>query len=191
MAATNTAQVVSRSVTELGRCVGLTAQEFNVALQHAGLLDGEPGAWLFTEQGRRLATSYMHDNGYGGSAARVWDVTTWPESVIEKLDLSEPAVARVRQLLAGRRAAQGAALKAARAAADEAFLTRRAKQAADAAPDIAGGTRALVLVGVGVLGGAYGLFKAMPALRRRWQERADAPEPAVESIDLSDVPLDP
>jgi hypothetical protein len=169
MAATNTSQVFPRSASDLGRRVGLTGQEFNVALQHAGLLKGEPGAWLFTDHGRQLATTYMHDNGHGGIAARAWDVTTWPESVIEKLDLSEAGVTRIRQFLADRKTAQRTTLKAARVVSDNGFLADQAKQAAGA-PDVARGSRALVLVGVG-LGGIYGLSKAVPALQRRWQHR--------------------
>ncbi len=184
MPATETAEAVSRSVTELGRRVGLTAQEFNVALKHAGLLDGEPNAWWFTEQGKRLATSHLHDNGYGGYAARAWDITTWPETVTDLLDLSEDGVARVRQFLTDRRATQQAALKAARAAADAEFLRKLAGQkAADAAPDLAGGSRIRVIVGLGVAVTAYGLYKAVPLVRRRWKERAGAPQQARDCSD--------
>lgn len=179
MSATDIAQVAFRSASELGARVGLTAQEFNVALKHAGLLDGEPGAYHFTELGKRLATTHLHDNGYGGYAARAWDITTWPETVTEMLDLSEDGIAGIRQFLADRRAAQWAAIKAERAAADVAFRARQAaKQAAEAAPDLAGGSRTWVLVGIGAAAGAVVLWKAVPIVRRRWQQRAGAPEPA-------------
>src|SRR4051812_36004288 len=95
MPASETAEAVSRTVTDLGRRVGLSAQEFNVGLWLAGLLGGEPGAWWFTEEGKRFATSHYHQNGYGGSAHRSWDVTTWLETVTDELDLSEAGIARI------------------------------------------------------------------------------------------------
>ena len=175
MSATDTAQVAFRSARELGSRVGLTAQEFNVALKRAGLLAGEPGAYYFTELGTRLATTHLHDNGYGGYAARAWEITTWPETVTEMLDLSEDGIAGIRQFLADRRAAQWAAIKAERAAADAAFRARQAaKQAAEAAPDVVSGSRTWVLVGLGATAAGYGLY----AVWRRRQKRASAPEPA-------------
>ena len=171
MPATDTAEVLSRSVTELGRRVGLTAQEFNVALKHAGLLDGEPGAYYFTELGKRLATVHTTTTATAASPHRSWDITTWPETVIEKLDLSEDGIAGIRQFLADRRAAQWAAIKAERAAADAEFLRKlAAKKASEAAPDVAGGARTWVLVGLGAAAAGYGLYRGW----RRCKKRADA-----------------
>ena len=189
MPATETTEAVSRSVTELGSRVGLTPQEFNVGLWLAGLLGGEPGAWHCTEQGKRFATVHSHHNGYGGHAARFWDTTSWPETVIDKLDLSEANIARIRQFIAGRKLAQQVELKAGRAAADAAFLaSQAAKNAADAAPDVAGATRTRVIVGIGVAVTLYGLHKARPRVRRWWKERAGAPDPARDRSDRSAPP---
>lgn len=179
MPASETAEAVSRSVTELGRPFGLSGQEFNVGLWLAGLLGGQPGAWWFTEQGKRFATEHYHQNGYGGHAHRSWNTTSWLETVTDELDLSEPGIARIRQFISDRKLAQKAEREAARAAADAAFLaTQAAKHAADAAPDVGSATRTRVVVGLGVAVTAYGLCKAVPVVRRRWKERAGALEQA-------------
>ncbi|MDO9353328.1 MAG: hypothetical protein Q7T55_06515 [Solirubrobacteraceae bacterium] len=169
--ATETAR---RSVSALGSRVGLSAQEFNVALKRAGLLAGEPNAWQLTEAGAPFAAVRDHTNGYGGSAYQAWDTTAWLETVIEKLDLSEEGVGQIRQVLADRRLAQKVARDAGAAAADEAFRqfqsAKRAAEAAGSAP-----RAPVVAVGLGAAVTAYGIYKAVPVVRRRWQQRDDAP----------------
>lgn len=174
MPGNETTEAARRSVSALGSRVGLSAQEFNVALKRAGLLDGEPNAWRLTEAGAPFAAVRDHTNGYGGFAHRSWDTTTWLETVIEKLDLSEAGVAQIRQVLADRRLAQKIARDAGTAAAEEAFRqVQAAKRAADAAGSA---TRApVVALGLGAAATAYGLYKAVPVVRRRWQQRGDAP----------------
>lgn len=172
MPGNETTEAVRRSVSALGSRVGLSAQEFNVALKRAGLLDGEPGAWRLTEAGAPFAAVRDHTNGHGGFAYRAWDTTTWLETVTDKLDLSEAGVGQIRQVLADRRLAQKVARDAGTAAAEEAF--RRA-QAAKRAADAAGSaTHAPVVLGLGAAATAYGLYKAVPMVRRRWQQRAAA-----------------
>lgn len=176
MPASETAEAVRRSVTYLGRPFGLSGQEFNVGLWLAGLLNGEPGAWRITEQGKRFATEHYHENGYGGVAHRSWDTTTWLETVIDEVDLSEAGIARLRQFIAARKLAQKEERKAATAAAEEAFRAfQAAKHSADAAPDVGSATRTRVIAGLGVAVAAYGLYKAVPLVRRRWQQRSGAP----------------
>lgn len=179
MSTTETAGAISRSVTQLGSRFGLSPREFNVGLLLAGLYEGEPGAWRLTEKGERFAISLYHDNGYGGGAHRSWETLKWLEAVTAEMDLSESGIARIRQFLADRKVTQLAELKAARAAADAAFrASQTAKQAADAAPGVAGGTRARVIVGLGVTVTAIGIYTAVSLVRRRRNESADAPEPA-------------
>jgi hypothetical protein len=179
MPANETTEAVRRSVTDLGRRFGLSPQEFNVGLNLAGLLGGEPGAWWLTEKGKRFAAEHYHHNGYGGHAHRSWDTTTWLETVTYELDLSEAGIERIRQVIADRKLAQKTAREAATAAAEAAFLrTQAAKHPADAAPDVGSATRTRVIVGLGVAVTAYGLYKAVPHVRRRWKQRAGAPEQA-------------
>lgn len=189
MPANETAEAVSRSVTELGRPFGLSGQEFNVGLWLAGLLGGEPGAWWFTKQGKRFATEHYHQNGYGGHAHRSWDTTSWLETVTDELDLSEAGIARIRQFITDRKLAQKAEREAAAAAADAAFLlTQAAKHTADAARDVGSARRTRVIVGLGVAVTAYGLGKAVPVVRRRWQQRADASQPDHDRSDRDAPP---
>lgn len=179
MPANETVDAVMRSSTDLGRKLGLSAQEMNVAFKLAGLRDGEPGAWGLTEKGARFAAQHYHDNGYGGYAHRAWDTTTWLETVTDELDLSQAGIARVRQVIAERKLAQKAAREVATAAAEAAFLrTEVAKHTADAALDVGNATRTNVIVAVGVAVTAYGLYRAVPRVRRRSKERADASQPA-------------
>jgi hypothetical protein len=178
MRANETAEVVSRSVTELGRRVGLSNQEFNVGLHLAGLLGGEPGAWWFTEQGKPFATVHNHDNGYGGYAHRSFDTTTWRETVTDKVDLSEAGIARIRQFITDRTLAQKEEREAATAAADAAFQRfQAAKHIAETGQNVGSAARTKIIVGLGVAVTAYGLCKAVPLARRRWQGRAGASQP--------------
>ena len=79
---------------------------------------------------------------------------------------------------------QKTAREAATAAAEAAFRRHQAaKHAADAAPDIGNATRTRVLVVLGVAVTAYGLSKALPLARRRWEERAGAPQQARDGDD--------
>ena len=173
---TETAQALTKSASALARQLGLDAQELNFLFKLAGIYDGEPGAWRLTEKGARFATELSHTNGYGGYAHRAWDTIKWDPKVLRELDLSDAVKQQARQLVADRRLAKSAALKAARAAADAEFLrTQAAKHAADAAPAAGAVSRTTVTVGLGVaVAAGYGLYKAVPLIRRRRQQRADA-----------------
>lgn len=173
MPGNETTEAIMRSATALGREVGLSSREFNVALKLAGLLDGQPGDWHLTELGQRLGKINDFDNGYGGFAHRQWDTTTWSESVIDKLDLSEAGIRHVRQIIADRKLAQKLARAAETNAADEAFLSAQAaKRAADAAKDLRAPAPAALMLGLGVtVTAAYGLYKAVPRIQRRRQPR--------------------
>lgn len=176
-------------MTRLGSQVGLSPREFNVGLLLAGLYEGEPGAWRLTEKGQRFATGFHHDNGYGGFAHRSWETIKWLETVTAEMDLSESGIARIRQFLADRKVTQQAELKAARAAADAVFqASQAAKQAAAAAPGVAGGTRTRVIMGLGVTVTAIGIYTAVSLVRRRRNESADAPEPARDRNDRGASP---
>lgn len=181
MAATETAEAVMRSVTDLGRQVGLSNQEVNVALSLAGFQRGEPGAWGLTEKAAKYAVETAHDNGYGGYAYRGWSTTKWLPSVLDELDLSDAGVAQVKKIIADRKASQKLAREIGTAAADAAFKRSQAtKETADVATGIAlnisGATRTRILVGLGAAATAYGIGKAAPLVRRRWKQRSDAPQ---------------
>src|SRR3954466_6390609 len=103
MPANETIRAVMRSARDLGARIGLSDQEFNIALMLAGLLDGEPGAWSLTEKGARFAAVHYHQNGYGGYAHRSWDTTKWLQTVIDELDLSEEGIREIRQVIANRK----------------------------------------------------------------------------------------
>jgi hypothetical protein len=172
-----TAEAAKMSATRLGLERGLSAEVINFALKLAGLQDGEPGAWWATEEGAPYVAEQFRQRGTGGYAHfnPSWEWLTWDPAVIDELDLSGAGIARIRQVIADRKLAQKAAREAATAAADAAFLaTQAAKHAADAAPDVGSATRARVIVGLGVAVTAYGIYKAVPLVRRRRQQRADA-----------------
>lgn len=78
------------SARGIGRRLGLTAQQVNVALKEAGLLSGEPGAYGLTDRGAQFGREHYHSNGVGGySHYQVnYETRSWDESVIEELQKS-------------------------------------------------------------------------------------------------------
>jgi hypothetical protein len=155
------------SAQMIGQRVGMSAQEVNVLLHLSGLIDGEPGAWGFTEEGARYAIETVHERGTGGYAFMnpSWPVTTWHESVMTVLDLSETAKQQARQIVADRRVAQAAARKSATAAAELARVVDvpRAAQRMQTARSGAGASNAaLALLG---LAAAYGFCNVRRRLR--------------------------
>ena len=78
------------SASQMGRYLGLTAQEVNQRLRDRGFLEGEPGAYSLTESGDAHGQEYDHDNGYGGYAYRSWSTRTWDSSIIPELGDWDP-----------------------------------------------------------------------------------------------------
>ena len=78
------------SARAIGRELGLTAQQVNVELKHAGLLYGEPGAYGLTERGTLFGKEHHHSNGVGGySQYQVnYETRGWDKSVIAELERS-------------------------------------------------------------------------------------------------------
>ncbi len=184
MPISETAEAAKMSATRLGLERGLSAEVINFALKLAGLQDGEPGAWWATEKGAPYVAEQFRQRGTGGYAFMnpSWEWLTWDPAALDELDLSEAGVRQIQEMIAARRLAQKAAREAGAAAADAAFLaTQAAKRAADAAPDVGGATRTRVIVGLSVAVTAYGLYKAVPLVRRRWQQRSGAPGQAQDS----------
>jgi hypothetical protein len=168
----------------------MAAQEVNALLHHAGLIDGEPGAWRLTEKGAPYANVTVHGRGTGGYSFMnpSWGVTAWDESVLGLLDLSDDAKQRARQAVTDRRRAMTAARKAATAAADRAFLEAvdaRPTQRVQASRRGAGTTKtAAALVG---LTAAYGLYRTRrrrlnQAASRRTEELSPKSDPDDDSM---------
>jgi hypothetical protein len=171
-----TAEAVMKSATAHGGEQGLTGEQMNLALNLAGLQDGTPGAWWATEKGARYVAEQYRQRGTGGYSIynKSWDWLTWDPAVLDELDLSETAKRGYRQAVKDRRRAMQA-LRAAEIARREAAAMRPAASdnSAAAVRPVDPETLAKVLLGAAV---AYGLYKAVPLVRRRWKERAGAPE---------------
>lgn len=88
---------MSLSATRLGERIGLKAQEVNYLLKEKGLIEGEPGAYGLTEEGKKYAHWEGRDNGYGGYAKRAWDWLEWDESIIDHLNISENEKQRITE----------------------------------------------------------------------------------------------
>ena len=74
-----------KSARRLGQMVGLDSKEVNQKLAELGYLEGQPGNWSMTEEGREHGEERFYDNGYGGYAARGWSYPVWDEDVARKL----------------------------------------------------------------------------------------------------------
>lgn len=172
MPMSETAEAVKMSAEVLGRDHGLSAQEMNWVLKLGGVLDGEPGAWGLTEKGARYAAErldWLFDNS--------WVKRTWGPAVLGELDLSEAGKRRAREAAADWRRAKKLAREA--AASAPLVLPVAAENAAAAARTVDPETLAKVLLPVLAAGAVgYGLYKTVPSVRRRSQERAGASEQA-------------
>lgn len=77
--------VVRKSARQLGRMVGMSDREVNLALKDLGYLTGQPGNWQLTNKGARYAILRHEDNGYGGYAYRGWEWPMWDSSIAFEL----------------------------------------------------------------------------------------------------------
>lgn len=152
----------------LGQPLGLTAQEINYALKEAGFLSGEPVAYSVTEKGAKYATGQLHGRGTGGYLTYnpSWMTTTWDDSVVAALSLSEAKKRLIRQAVSDARRTARAARSAAAVVADT------SSRGAGAARG--GGGYALTPAGRMLLAAvaAHGIFKAVPLVQKVWSEKA-------------------
>jgi hypothetical protein len=76
---------MGKSARVLGWEFGRTARDMNALLKEHGYLYGEPGAYGLTEKGKQYGDEQYHDNGYGGYAARSWEIRTWNDDTAAAL----------------------------------------------------------------------------------------------------------
>jgi hypothetical protein len=156
------------SARVLGQAFGLTAQELNYALKEAGFLSGKPGMYSVTEKGAKFVAEEDHSRGTGGYAHfnREWTTRTWDDSVAGELDLTDDRKREIRQAVSAARRAVRAASRSEAAVVDTS--TNRAVDARGSASDALAKTVGTLLASVTV----YGIYKAVPHVRRLWSERA-------------------
>lgn len=171
----------------LGQEYGLTGEEMNRLLLKRGILSGEPGSYDLTAKGLKYAVSKDFHRGNGGYAQynRYWTTRTYDDSIKEILNVTNDVIAEVRKEVADARAARYAAQAAARAKANADFLAKEAaKKAAELAEQKAAqkaleriarykkaGKIGLVATGIAATG--YGLYKAVPKVKRWWRSRRE------------------
>lgn len=155
------------SARMIGERVKLGPQEVNFLLSRAGLLDGEPGAWRITKTGAHYATETLHERGTGGYSFMnpSWSITTWDESVLDVLDVSDEVKQWARQAAADRRKVLAATRRTAIAAAELSRSGAVGTPSATKAIQGAGTTKAAA--GALLLGAAYGVYKAVAFIRTR------------------------
>ena len=180
------------AAVELGRLLGATAQEVNRLLADQGFLEKANGAWALTSRGAEFAKRTLQTSS-DLPQAKSWDATYWSKSILEVVDTSAPALAKVRAALTDERAARGAALRAARIEADAAYIASQTADIAKAASRALDGRA----VGYGLAGvaalAAAGLAIALPAHRARTAQRnaqrqaADDTTPPAQPDDEADA----
>ena len=84
-----------KSARLLGRMVGLGSREVNLKLAELGYLEGKPGNWTITEEGKKHGEERFDGNGYGGYAARGWSYFMWDEDVAYKIGDPDAHLKRV------------------------------------------------------------------------------------------------
>ncbi len=175
-------------VSELGRLVGASAQEFNRLLAEQGFQEKVPGGYRLTDKGASVAERTLRTSS-DLPQARSWDSTTWPSSIVERLDTSREALAKVRTDLTAERVARAAKLRSERADADAEFI---ASQTKDVVKTVSRSVDVKVVAygAAGVLAiGAVGLAIAVPVQRARAAKRAAA-EAATEAAASQTSPDD-
>lgn len=153
---------------EIGSAFGLNPRQANFLLQRMGILQGEPGAWFFTEKGAEYATEVTRDNGHGGRAEKTWPNFFYDPRILDEVtpDLIEEA----KEAEASRRAQL--ALERAQSEEADARLHPSEEKQAKQDPE---NEWAKVLIGVGVLGYVAGVIvvnTCRPAFKRLANEVA-------------------
>lgn len=160
-------------VSELGRLIGASAQEFNRLLAEQGFQEKVPGGYRLTAKGASVAERTMRTSSELPQA-RSWDATTWPSSIVEHLDTSREALAKVRTDLTAERVARAAELRSARVAADAEFIAAQAKRVSKTVSRRIDG-KVVAYGAAGVLAiGVVGVAIAVPVRRARAAKRAAA-----------------
>lgn len=70
------------SATQIGRMIYKTGREVNELLKERGYLEGEPGAYRLTDEGREHGEDRDRDNGHGGRAHRAWSYVMWGVEIV-------------------------------------------------------------------------------------------------------------
>lgn len=171
-----------KSARILGYDFGLNAQEMNALLKQEGFLDGGPGAYSVTERGEPYADEQFNYRGTGGSIQYnpTWTTTTWDDSIMSELDVTDDTKQQIRQQVAGAR----------RAARKPVVEDEIEPQSDDSSNSRGFDARPLLVVG-GVIAAGFGIYKAAPHIKRfinekvaprLKQKQAEAPTPeAVEN----------
>lgn len=74
-----------KSAKQMGSYIGKTAKEVNEILKKKGYLSGKPGDYDMTAKGKKHGKESLHDNGYGGNAARSWSFYMWDREVFQDI----------------------------------------------------------------------------------------------------------
>lgn len=154
-----------RSARVLGDQLGLNAMEVNLLLRHEGILEGEPGAYGLSDNGREYAGERYVETGPRSG----YDLITYEPKIIDDLDTSPERLQQVR------------------AEASAILRDRRESRKANAIdlwpnsphnPDNQNNVtsegvdpRAVVAVMLVVGAAAYGIWKAAPRVRKMWKDR--------------------
>lgn len=164
---------MQKSARVLGHPLGLSSQDFNWLLADQGFIEGKPNAWGPTAKGLEFIVEKHEHRGTGGYAHynRDWTETTWPEEILDVLDLSKEKLEAAKEATRNHRAA----VREARLLASEPWPTDAPEVDTDAikgGPKISGKT--LLIAGtivIVVAGTAYVVVRYVPPVRRRWDAK--------------------
>jgi hypothetical protein len=121
------------SASQIGSMFGATGREINRLLKEQGFLFGEPGAYGLTPKGQEFGRSESHHRGSDGPSPiyrRDWETVDFNPEIVDALDVSPSAVARVRSDIRAEDAARRATQEVAQADADRVFRASPAGQKA-------------------------------------------------------------
>lgn len=163
------------SATEIGRPHGLNGREMNRLLEAAGYIMGKPGAWSFTEKGKRFGSEVWRQNVFGeGNPAIEWPMIVFDPKILEELHVTPELIDTAKNAYAADLLQQRLARAATQPEAEAVVRELRGMQVNWKV------VSALTLGAVVLVGTGLAVKKWGPAIKQQWDERASRGPAAVD-----------
>ena len=186
---------MGKSARQLGRELGLTAEETNVLLKEEGLLDGEPGDYYVTSKGEEHATEVGRHRGPGGSPwyNRSWTERYWDDDILDDIEITEEKKQNARDIVSERKRQQREERKKAEEEAERIFQEsyNEADEFADSndeeytGPDDNSGKGVVAfIIGIVLLIVALGVPKIVKKVRKRFSKNINEDNTKDEEVPI-------
>lgn len=160
---------MGKSAHLLGEVLLITAEEMNELLKLNGFLEGVPGDYQVTEEGKPYATERYEHRGPGGYSQynRDWTIRTWDDSVLNAIDTSPEMIQEARDNVSERRRARYRNDDEPDTDIDEQLEEDDSDDLDDYAPMDVG----TVVKGVAIIAAVAGAIIAVPHIKKFYKEK--------------------